>query len=185
MCRQNCCAKSSQEEEVISPPDENLLIYCKPARLYNILRIRSLFNVNQLLKQGFKDVVQEIESEVSCKLEQGKPGMPLDKRFITRLLSLYLLLQHVIFELGASELVGSINRPRAWPAFRVYGLELTEVLSNLTDWKVNMVTREANWGAFLIAQSVTEEMRLQSYVAQGNPSWLHGLLAEEGTRNSV
>ncbi|KAF3584434.1 hypothetical protein F2Q69_00029701 [Brassica cretica] len=48
MCRQNCCTKSSQEEEVISPPDENLLIYCKPVRLYNILRIRSLFNVNQL-----------------------------------------------------------------------------------------------------------------------------------------
>ncbi|CAF2233390.1 BnaAnng19140D [Brassica napus] len=48
MCRQNCCAKSSQEEEVISPPDENLLIYCKPVRLYNILRIRSLYNVNQL-----------------------------------------------------------------------------------------------------------------------------------------
>ncbi|KAH0879281.1 hypothetical protein HID58_066675, partial [Brassica napus] len=44
MCRQNCCTKSSQEEEVISPPDENLLIYCKPVRLYNILRIRSLFN---------------------------------------------------------------------------------------------------------------------------------------------
>uniref|UniRef100_A0A0D3CG01 Uncharacterized protein n=1 Tax=Brassica oleracea var. oleracea TaxID=109376 RepID=A0A0D3CG01_BRAOL len=41
---QNCCTKSSQEEEVISPPDENLLIYCKPVRLYNILRIRSLFN---------------------------------------------------------------------------------------------------------------------------------------------
>ncbi|CAG7897807.1 unnamed protein product [Brassica rapa] len=48
MCRQNCCAKSSQEEEVISPPDENLLIYCKHVRLYNILRIRSLYNVNQL-----------------------------------------------------------------------------------------------------------------------------------------
>ncbi|CAN6838557.1 unnamed protein product [Brassica oleracea] len=97
----------------------------------------------------------------------------------------YTRLQHVIFELEASELVGTINRPRAWPAFRAYGLELTEVLSNLTDWKVNMVTREANWGAFLIARSVTKEMRLQSYVAQGNPSWLHGLLAEEGARNSV
>ncbi|KAF3611468.1 hypothetical protein DY000_02045321 [Brassica cretica] len=43
------------------------------------------------LKHGFKDAVQEIESEVSCKLEQGKPGMSLDKRFITSLLSLYLL----------------------------------------------------------------------------------------------
>ncbi|KAH0899660.1 hypothetical protein HID58_049228 [Brassica napus] len=123
------------------------------------------------LKHGFKDVVEEIESEVSCKVEQ----------VFTRRIGL----QHVIFELEALELVGSINRPRAWPAFRAYGLELTEVLSNLTDWKVNMVTSEANWGAFLISRTVTKEMRLQSYVAQGNPSWLHGLLAEEGTRNSV
>ncbi|CDY09023.1 BnaC01g30680D [Brassica napus] len=76
----------------------------------------------------------------------------------------YTRLQHVIFELEASELVGSINRPRAWTAFRAYGFELTEVLSNLTDWK---------------------EMRLPSYVAQGSPSWLQGLLAEEGTGNSV
>ncbi|CAF2002062.1 unnamed protein product [Brassica oleracea var. botrytis] len=95
----------------------------------------------------------------------------------------YTRLQHVIFELEASELVGSINRPRAWTAFRAYGFELTEVLSNLTDWKVNMVSREAKWGAFLIARSVTKEMRLPSYVAQGSPSWLQGLLAEEGTRN--
>ncbi|KAH0941994.1 hypothetical protein HID58_001631, partial [Brassica napus] len=139
--RQNCCAKSSQEEEVISPPDENLLIYCKPARLYNILRIRSLFNSGSAgivvfnykdcrvavigLKQGFKDVVQEIESEVSCKLEQVYTFCAFsfnqkDRRRYTRL-------QHVIFELGASELVGSINRPRAWPAFRVYVSIVVEV----------------------------------------------------------
>ncbi|CDY65067.1 BnaAnng20040D [Brassica napus] len=49
------------------------------------------FMAYTFVEKGFKDVVQEIESEVSCKLEQGKPGMPLDKRFITSLLSLYLL----------------------------------------------------------------------------------------------
>ncbi|ESQ55751.1 hypothetical protein EUTSA_v10025216mg [Eutrema salsugineum] len=42
MCRQNCRAKSSPEE-VISA-DENLLIYCKPVQLYNILHIRSRSN---------------------------------------------------------------------------------------------------------------------------------------------
>ncbi|XP_010449701.1 PREDICTED: polycomb group protein VERNALIZATION 2-like isoform X1 [Camelina sativa] len=42
MCRQNCRAKSSPEE-VIST-DENLLIYCKPVRLYNIFHLRSLCN---------------------------------------------------------------------------------------------------------------------------------------------
>nr|VDC63019.1 unnamed protein product [Brassica rapa] len=36
----------------------------------------------------------------------------------TRRIERYTRLQHVIFELEASELVGSINRPRAWPAFR-------------------------------------------------------------------
>nr|pir hypothetical protein - Arabidopsis thaliana [Arabidopsis thaliana] len=39
---QNCRAKSSPEE-VIST-DENLLIYCKPVRLYNIFHLRSLGN---------------------------------------------------------------------------------------------------------------------------------------------
>ncbi|CAN7100846.1 unnamed protein product [Brassica rapa subsp. narinosa] len=94
-------------------------------------------------------------------------------------------LQNVIFEIEASELVGAITRPRAWPAFRAYGLELRDVLSNVTDWKVNLVTREANRSAFLIARSVTKELRFQSYVAQGSPRWLQGLLAEEGTRNRV
>ncbi|CAA0395527.1 unnamed protein product [Arabidopsis thaliana] len=42
MCRHNCRAKSSPEE-VIST-DENLLIYCKPVRLYNIFHLRSLGN---------------------------------------------------------------------------------------------------------------------------------------------
>ena len=91
-------------------------------------------------------------------------------------------LQNVTFEIEASELVGSLNRRKAWPAFRAYGMELREMLCNFIDWKVNLVTRDANRGAFLIDRSVKKEMRLQSYVAQGSPFWLQGLLAEEGTR---
>ncbi|KAG2276089.1 hypothetical protein Bca52824_058644 [Brassica carinata] len=45
--------------------DENLLIYCKPVRLYNILRIRSLFN---MLEQRAK------ESEVVTDGEKSKSG---------------------------------------------------------------------------------------------------------------
>lgn len=88
----------------------------------------------------------------------------------------------VTFELEASELVGSINRPKAWPAYRAYGEELREMLNTIKEWKVDLVTREANKGAFLIARSVTKHLRMQSYVAQGSPSWLKELLAEEGTR---
>ena len=63
---------------------------CHESDFFFVLKSRGLFEIWSL-KHGFKDVVQEIESEVSCKLEQGKPGMSLHKRFITSLLSLYLL----------------------------------------------------------------------------------------------
>ncbi|CAN6849165.1 unnamed protein product [Brassica oleracea var. botrytis] len=140
----------------------------------------------EIPKPASVSVEERQRGESGLKITQKQLLTMLSKRLNLKLAARrYTRLQHVIFELEALELVGSINRPRAWPAFRAYGLELTEVLSNLTDWKVNMVTSEANWGAFLISRTVTKEMRLQSYVAQGNPSWLHGLLAEEGTRNSV
>ena len=92
--------------------------------------------------------------------------------------------QKVSFELEDHELVGSVNRPKAWPAFRGYGEKLRGVLNNVTDWMVSSVKREANKAAFMIARSVTKEMRYQSYVAQGSPSWLRSLLAEEGIRST-
>ncbi|VVA93382.1 unnamed protein product [Arabis nemorensis] len=42
MCRQNCRAKSSPEEVVSA--DQNLLVYSKPVRLYNVLHLRSRTN---------------------------------------------------------------------------------------------------------------------------------------------
>ncbi|XP_018487613.1 uncharacterized protein LOC108858142 [Raphanus sativus] len=92
-------------------------------------------------------------------------------------------LQNVTFEVEAYELVGVVNRPKAWPAFRAYGLEIRNVLSMIAGWEICSVKREANKAAFLIARSVTKERRLQSYVAQGSPTWLRSLLAEEGTRS--
>ena len=90
---------------------------------------------------------------------------------------------NVSFEIEASELVGSLNRPNAWPAFRAYSMVITEVLRKVTDWKVDLVTSETSESAFLIARSVTKERRLHSYVAQGSPFRLREVLDEEVLRS--
>lgn len=93
-------------------------------------------------------------------------------------------LQSVTFEVEATDLVGSVNRPKAWPAFRAYGEELRLSLSKISEWEVAVVTRNTNRGAFTIARSVTREKRIQSYVAQGSPSWLRSLLGNEGSNSN-
>ncbi|CAN6931637.1 unnamed protein product, partial [Brassica oleracea] len=80
-------------------------------------------------------------------------------------------LQKVCFELEDYELVGSVNKPKAWPAFWAYGEKLRDALNKVKDWKVSSVKIVANKAAFMIARSVTKERRYQSYVAQGSPSW--------------
>ncbi|KAG2327287.1 hypothetical protein Bca52824_010015 [Brassica carinata] len=80
------------------------------------------------------------------------------------------------------KLVGVITRPRAWPAFRGFGVEILGALRRVEEGKVKYITREANKCAFMIARSVTNELRLQSYVAQGEPEWLRRILDEERGR---
>ena len=88
----------------------------------------------------------------------------------------------VFFEVEAPDLVGAITRPRAWPAFRGYGAEILEVLQRIGEWELQSISREENKCAFLMARSVTKEQRLQSYVAQGEPEWLTGVLDEDRAR---
>lgn len=91
-------------------------------------------------------------------------------------------IQRVRFEVEDWEVVGAVNRPKAWPAYRSHGGEIREIMSKIADWEVSAVRREVNKAAFLIARSVTNERRIKSYVAQGSPSWLRSLLAEETRR---
>lgn len=87
-------------------------------------------------------------------------------------------IEKVYVEVEAPELVGVVERPGAWPSFRAYGRELHGVLEKYKAWSLKAVLREANRIAFLIARSVTMEMRLQSYVARGEPDWLKGIVIE-------
>ncbi|CAA7039111.1 unnamed protein product [Microthlaspi erraticum] len=51
--------------------------------------------------------------------------------------------------------------------------KLLLLLSEFDDWKVALEGLESNRGANLIAQSVTNDRRLYSYVASCHPSWLN------------
>lgn len=81
----------------------------------------------------------------------------------------------VIFASEALELVKAINRPQAWPSFQFYISEINNGLIGINDWKIQSEKRSSNTGAFLIAQSVIQDKRFQSYVAQGFPFWLKEL----------
>ncbi|XP_010431245.1 PREDICTED: uncharacterized protein LOC104715550 [Camelina sativa] len=76
-----------------------------------------------------------------------------------------LHIPRVVFALEASELVGAINRPSAWPNFKLQSEELLLALSHIPDWRAVVEHRKGNLGAFLIAKSVTRDERPQSYVA--------------------
>ncbi|XP_024013803.1 uncharacterized protein LOC112087890 [Eutrema salsugineum] len=87
---------------------------------------------------------------------------------------------NIIFASEASELIGALSRPNAWPSFKFQALEISKVLSKISDWKAVYESPSTNKGASLIAKSVTNEDRRQSYVALGYPFWMQNTFIEEG-----
>lgn len=85
----------------------------------------------------------------------------------------------VIFATEIGEMVDAIERPQAWPSFSYHVSEILLSLNRFRSWKFVKELKEANKGASLIPQSVTQECRLQSYVATSHPFWLHGLFQSE------
>lgn len=92
---------------------------------------------------------------------------------------------NVIFGLQDQVLVGVLSKSKAWPSFRYQSAEACYALSFIKGWKFFLEKDRSNRGANLIAQSVTNELRLQSYVAAGNPFWLKDLFDEERFPSSV
>ncbi|KAG2314484.1 hypothetical protein Bca52824_017606 [Brassica carinata] len=85
----------------------------------------------------------------------------------------------IVFAEEFSDLFGAALRPQAWPSFRLQSSSMELELAGIQEWKLSVVTREANRGAFFIAQSVTKYGLINSYVASGHPSWLSELFGNE------
>lgn len=94
-------------------------------------------------------------------------------------------MSRVTFEVESDVLVGAVNRPRAWPAYRADGEELRFIIGNRPNWKMESVKRDANKIGFLIVRSVTRDNRIQSYVAQGCPRWIEELIEDEASRSRM
>ncbi|KAG7572185.1 Ribonuclease H domain [Arabidopsis suecica] len=92
---------------------------------------------------------------------------------------------HVIFAFQDKALVGAVNRPGAWPSFKAQSVALKRSLLPFLVWKMEVEVAAANRGANLIAQSVIGDLRVNSYVASGHPSWLNRLFADERGLSSV
>ncbi|KAG7588150.1 Reverse transcriptase zinc-binding domain [Arabidopsis suecica] len=92
--------------------------------------------------------------------------------------------EKVVFALQEDFLVKAVSRPAAWPSYRYMSMELGLVLSSFRSWKFFLENSFSNRGALLIAKSVTDECRLQSYVAVGHPAWLDGVFNEESLSSS-
>ncbi|KAG7576033.1 Ribonuclease H domain [Arabidopsis thaliana x Arabidopsis arenosa] len=90
-----------------------------------------------------------------------------------------LKIQNVCFAADSNVLISAILRPSAWPSFKFQTEVVSSALGLLSCWKLCIEDRSANRGASLIANSVTKEDRLQSYVASGYPFWLKKVFTDE------
>ncbi|KAG2306987.1 hypothetical protein Bca52824_026735 [Brassica carinata] len=85
----------------------------------------------------------------------------------------------VIFAGEFGDLFGATTRPEAWPSFQFQSSVIRKELEGIEEWRLLVVNREANRGAFFIAQSVTKQGLVNSYVARGHPEWLFEFFVNE------
>nr|VDD37545.1 unnamed protein product [Brassica oleracea] len=85
----------------------------------------------------------------------------------------------IIFAGECGELFGAVERPQAWPSFLFQATQMGRELAGITEWKLKVVSREANRGSLNIAQSVIKYGLINSYVARGHPPWLFEFFGNE------
>lgn len=85
----------------------------------------------------------------------------------------------VIFAGEFDDLFGAVTRPDAWPSFLFQGSEILKELKEVGEYELKVVNKQANRGAFFIAQSVSKQGFVHSYVEAGHPSWLFEFFVNE------
>ncbi|CAA7055407.1 unnamed protein product [Microthlaspi erraticum] len=88
-------------------------------------------------------------------------GSLFEAKMVSMLWSLESLTLHrvdkVIISAEEADILGIMRRPHEWISFKAHFWELNRSLVKLANWKVEVVSRAANRGAFLIAQSALKD----------------------------
>ena len=69
------------------------------------------------------------------------------------------------------EMFCAVEKPHQWPAFRHQGEGIKLKLNFMKEYQLRVVKHEENRGASFIVQHVIRKGLVQSYVANGHPSW--------------
>lgn len=88
-------------------------------------------------------------------------------------------MSHIIIAGEFCEMFGAVERPQAWPSFLHFAGEIGISMARIVGCKLQVVSREANRGASFIAQSVTKQGLVRSYVQTGYPPWLFEFFVNE------
>lgn len=78
-------------------------------------------------------------------------------------------MSHIIIAGELCEMFGAVERPQAWPSFLHFAGEIGISMARIVGCKLQVVSREANRGASFIAESVTKQGMVRSYVQTGYP----------------
>lgn len=75
-------------------------------------------------------------------------------------------------------MLGAVERPQAWPSFLHQVREIELGKDRIEGSRLLVVASQANRGATFIAQSVTKQGLMRSYVQNGNSPWLFEFLCQ-------
>ncbi|XP_010474056.1 PREDICTED: uncharacterized protein LOC104753510 [Camelina sativa] len=148
-------------------------------------------SVLQNFHDGSAWVLSDERGEVLIHSRRAFKGINLKNKtsFVGLIWAMESMLQHrvnkVIFAFEDNTVIAYMQRPQVWPSFKWEIEELGKLLEGFLEWNLVLEESSANREATLIAQSVTRDNRINSYVAESSPSWLRELFENERVPSSL
>lgn len=90
-----------------------------------------------------------------------------------------LHMERITFGASTKEIINAMHKPSLWSVIVSHISHLLAITTNKPNWYLLFEPPLCNLGASLVAESVTKDFRLTSYVARDYPCWLKGFFDPE------